>query len=227
MTLKCGISGAFRRFVENRCLSRAAQTVCLLKRSAPMILAFLALSNSAVAAARCPPANETQVRDEFRRWMRAYEAHDLAGSMAIFSPEREVRISRLRGAGLETAGGGIRPQLCPNRQGHMGSNVGSSPRFRKSRNGLLDMARGCHLARQQAGSARGESGSGRASSRPGLPLAHRSFLEFSVEGAVSGRDEIVANPRRGLAPGSYRRARARLKPKPPGSGSAPRSGGHI
>jgi uncharacterized protein (TIGR02246 family) len=52
-----------------------------------MILAFLALSNSAVAAARCPPANETQVRDEFRRWMRAYEAHDLAGSMAIFSPD--------------------------------------------------------------------------------------------------------------------------------------------
>lgn len=50
-----------------------------------MIVETLALM--AAAAAQCPPANEVQVRREFALWMKAYDARDLAGTMAIFAPE--------------------------------------------------------------------------------------------------------------------------------------------
>ena len=54
-----------------------------------MILAFLASLSSTAAAAHCPPANGAQIRGEFTRWMKAYDSHDLAGTMAIF--DRRVR----------------------------------------------------------------------------------------------------------------------------------------
>ena len=50
-----------------------------------MIVEILALASA--AAAQCPPANEADVRQEFGAWVRAYQAHDLAGTMAIFAPE--------------------------------------------------------------------------------------------------------------------------------------------
>jgi len=52
-----------------------------------MIIGFLALIGSSVAATHCPVANESQVREEFNRWVKAYDARDLAGTMAIFAPE--------------------------------------------------------------------------------------------------------------------------------------------
>jgi uncharacterized protein (TIGR02246 family) len=50
------------------------------------MLAFLALMSSTVTS-HCPPASDAQVRAEFTRWMKAYDAHDIAGTMAIFAPE--------------------------------------------------------------------------------------------------------------------------------------------
>jgi len=52
-----------------------------------MLLEFLALLNSAAVSGHCPPASGAQVREEFSRWMKAYDARDLAGTMAIFAPE--------------------------------------------------------------------------------------------------------------------------------------------
>ena len=48
------------------------------------ILTFLA---AGLAAAHCPAASPTQIRSEFVRWVKAYDAHDLAGTMAIFAPD--------------------------------------------------------------------------------------------------------------------------------------------
>lgn len=53
-----------------------------------MVLGILALSSS-LAAARFPSATEAQVRHEFKKWVKAYDGHDLAGTMAIFA--RDVR----------------------------------------------------------------------------------------------------------------------------------------
>ena len=51
-----------------------------------MILALLAALSSTAPAAHCPSASVDQVRQEFARWMKAYDDHDLAGTMAIFDP---------------------------------------------------------------------------------------------------------------------------------------------
>src|SRR5438067_10110159 len=50
-----------------------------------MIVEILALASA--AAAQSPQANEADVRQEFGAWVRAYQAHDLPGTMAIFAPE--------------------------------------------------------------------------------------------------------------------------------------------
>jgi ketosteroid isomerase-like protein len=51
------------------------------------MLTILAALSSSAAAGHCPPASEAQVRGTFERWVRAYEAHDLGGTMSIFDPE--------------------------------------------------------------------------------------------------------------------------------------------
>ena len=48
-----------------------------------LLLAALAIS---ATAARCPSADEAGVRATFAQWVAAYQAHDLAGTMAIFDP---------------------------------------------------------------------------------------------------------------------------------------------
>jgi steroid delta-isomerase len=55
-----------------------------------MIESLALLSMFAASAPKtmpCPVANEAQVRHAFKRWVRAYEKHDLPGTMAIFAPE--------------------------------------------------------------------------------------------------------------------------------------------
>ena len=49
-----------------------------------MILTLLAALNATAPAAHCPSATVDQVRQEFARWMKAYDSRDLAGTMAIF-----------------------------------------------------------------------------------------------------------------------------------------------
>src|SRR2546430_1085792 len=53
-----------------------------------MIVEILALASA--VAGQCPPANEADVRQEFGAWVRAYQAHDLAGARANFAPEGRV-----------------------------------------------------------------------------------------------------------------------------------------
>ena len=52
-----------------------------------MIVAILAALGATAAPVRCPPASQVQVRDEFDRWVKAYELRDLDGTMAIFDPK--------------------------------------------------------------------------------------------------------------------------------------------
>lgn len=52
-----------------------------------MITPLIAFAAAAAVAAPCPPPSEDQVRSEFTRWMKAYDAHDLAGTMEIFAPD--------------------------------------------------------------------------------------------------------------------------------------------
>jgi len=51
-----------------------------------MILTLLAALSSAAPKSFCPPAGGEQVRREFAHWMKAYDDHDLPGTMAIFDP---------------------------------------------------------------------------------------------------------------------------------------------
>jgi uncharacterized protein (TIGR02246 family) len=51
------------------------------------MIAYALAAAAAVAATQCGPANEAEVRERFQQWVKAYQAHDLADTMAIFSPE--------------------------------------------------------------------------------------------------------------------------------------------
>ena len=52
-----------------------------------LLVAAPSAAAPATSASTCPVATEAEVRAEFVRWTAAYEARDLAGTMAIFAPD--------------------------------------------------------------------------------------------------------------------------------------------
>ncbi len=184
-----------------------------------MIVEILALASA--AAAQCPPASEADVQQEFGAWVRAYQAHDLAGTMAIFP----VRIPGRARCELVRPQAELRAGICAAGRRRVGSALGRDSRLRENRGRVFAMAGLFDEAGRNKGAARHQPQRRRASPWRRLPLADFPLAHLSGE-AVAG-SEVAANPRKDRAPGSCRRARATCSLAPPGSGSALRCGAHI